>query len=166
VREKEALADLTVRQPFGGELRDLQLLGGEAVTGVRRAAADRLARRSQLMSSTFAPLSSAESVEQVDALAQRRTRISRAPLSPQPPSEGEQRPRLQEWVSGQVLTERGSEECLRLMVAGQYRSRAEQFGTQKWRFTPRRDALELGDHVNQFVGLPAANSCFDQVQQS
>ena len=134
VREKEALADLTVRQPFGGELRDLQLLGGEAVTGVRRTAADRLARR--------------------------------APLSPQPPSEGEQRPRLQEWVSGQVLTERGSEECLRLMVAGQYRSRAEQFGTQKWRFTPRRDALELGDHVNQFVGLPAANSCFDQVQQS
>ena len=57
VREKKALADLTVRQPFGGELRDLQLLGGEAVTGVRRAAADRLARRSQLMSSTFAPLS-------------------------------------------------------------------------------------------------------------
>jgi hypothetical protein len=118
------------------------------------------------MSSTFAPLSSAESVEQVEALAQRRTRISRAPLSPQPPSEGEQRPRLQEWVSGQVLTERGSEECLRLMVAGQYRSRAEQFGTQKWRFTPRRDAPELGDNVNQFVGLPAANSCFDQVQQS
>ena len=36
VREKKALADLTVRQPFGGKLRDLQLLGGEAVTGVRR----------------------------------------------------------------------------------------------------------------------------------
>ena len=55
VREKKALADLTVRQPFGGELRDLQLLGGEALTGVRRAAADRLDRRSRLMSSTLRP---------------------------------------------------------------------------------------------------------------
>jgi hypothetical protein len=52
MRKEQAPADFAVRQPFGGELRDLQLLGGEALTGVRRAAADRLDRRSQLMSST------------------------------------------------------------------------------------------------------------------
>jgi hypothetical protein len=33
VREVQALADLAVGQDFGGELRDLQLLGGELVPG-------------------------------------------------------------------------------------------------------------------------------------
>src|SRR5207302_54136 len=119
-------------QAFGGELRDLQFLGGEAIASVRRPAADRLAGRSQLLSSAFAPLSGAEGIEQFDALAQWRTCIGWAPLSPQPPAEGEQRPRLQEWISGQISSQRGDEECLRLMIAGQYRCRAEHFGTLKW----------------------------------
>src|SRR5258708_14102817 len=90
VREKEALGDLTVGQSFGRELRDLQLLGGEAVACVRCAAADRLARRAQLLSITWAPLTCAEGVEQFDALAQRRTRARVPPPSPQPAAEGGQ----------------------------------------------------------------------------
>jgi WD40 repeat protein len=67
MRKEQAPADFAVRQPFGGELRDLQLLGGEALTGVRRAAADRLDRRSQLMSSTLLLAAQAHSAAVVTA---------------------------------------------------------------------------------------------------
>jgi len=74
VREEQALSDLAVRQAFGRELSDLELLGGETLSGVGCSANDSLASRSQLLSGALAPCRCAEDVEQLDALSQRRPR--------------------------------------------------------------------------------------------
>jgi hypothetical protein len=100
-------------------LRDPELLCGEAIVGLRCSLAHRLACRPELLSCTFAPLGSTERIEQFDGPAQRRACISWTPLSPQPSAEREHRPCLQERVSGQILTERGDEDCLHLIIAGQ-----------------------------------------------
>src|SRR5258708_4755074 len=54
-REEQALADLTVRQSFGRELSDLELLGGEALPRVESSADDPLASRAHLQSRALAP---------------------------------------------------------------------------------------------------------------
>src|SRR6266542_4789154 len=94
VGKKQALADLPVREPFPGELCNLELLSGEAIAGVGCSLANFLTRRAELLPCPFAPLAGAEDVEHFDALSQWRPCISRTALSPQPAAEREQRPRL------------------------------------------------------------------------
>lgn len=55
MREEQPLADLTVRQPLRRKLGDLQLLGGELIALLRRAAPAALARRTQLTARLIAP---------------------------------------------------------------------------------------------------------------
>ena len=55
VREEQALSDLAVRESFGREPSDLELLGGEALPGVDCSANDPLASRAQLLSGALAP---------------------------------------------------------------------------------------------------------------
>src|SRR4051812_47061343 len=71
VGEEQPLADLTVRQPLGGQFRDLQLLGGEPIACVRGAWPDLLAGGTQLLSRALAPACRAQGVEEVNRVAQR-----------------------------------------------------------------------------------------------
>src|SRR6266851_281701 len=125
-REEQAFADLAVRQPIGRELSDLELLGGEAIAGVRCSATDCLARRSQLLSGALAPGRRAERIEQFDALTQRRPRVGATPLPAQPAAERKQRSRMQERIGRVILRKSDREQPFRLSVVGQERPRVHQ----------------------------------------
>ena len=67
---EQPLADLAVREPLGGELGDLQLLGGQLVARLGDAPPAALARRAQLAPRLLAPRCAAERVEGVARGAQ------------------------------------------------------------------------------------------------
>jgi len=70
VREEEPLSDLAVRESFGRELRDLQLLCGELIARLRVAASARLSRCAQLAACTVRPGNTTESIEYVAGAAE------------------------------------------------------------------------------------------------
>src|SRR6266446_10044787 len=71
-RHEKAFCDLTVRQTVGGELSDLELLRGQTIAEIGRTAPNLLSGSAQLVSRSPAPGGGAESIEQSNALPQRR----------------------------------------------------------------------------------------------
>jgi len=165
VGQKQALADLSIRQPRGRELCDLELLGGESIARIRCSVADCHPCRSELLPGTFAPLRSAQGVEPLDALTQQFPRISYASLSAQPSAERVGRPRVQERQALRLWPSAASKVSERRRP-GQQRSRGNQLRKEERRFAPPSDGLEFGDDVGKSVGVPAANSGLDQVEQA
>src|SRR3984885_5665305 len=119
VREEEPLSDFAVGQALSGELGDLQLLGGEAVSGVRNPSSDPFARRPQLVSCPLAPTRRPERVEKRDSVPEGLTRLGATAPAAQPPTEGKERPRAQEQMPACVLSQRHGEQRLRFAVVGQ-----------------------------------------------
>src|SRR3954447_10634831 len=70
VRQVEPLADLTVRQAFGGQLGDVELMRGEPVAGVRIAVWARLAGGPELLPRPVAPRDGPERVERLASRTQ------------------------------------------------------------------------------------------------
>src|SRR5207245_11410183 len=118
-RQEEALRDLAVRQSFGGELSDLQLLRRQAITEIRRTPADPLPACPQLLARAPAPGGCTKGIEERHAFPQRRPRFGTAPLPPQPATKREQCPGSKERTAGQVLSQRRGEQRLRLIVRRQ-----------------------------------------------
>ena len=89
MREKQSLADLAVRQPLRRELGDLQLLRGQLIARLGRAAAAALARRAQLAPRLLAPRRAPERVEGVARGPQDGARLGDPAVAPQPLAVGE-----------------------------------------------------------------------------
>src|SRR6202167_1886863 len=106
VREEEPLSDFAVGQALSGELGDLQLLGAEAISGVRNPSSDPFPGRPQR-------------VEKRDSVPEGLTRLGATAPAAQPPTEGKERPRAQEQMPACVLSQRHGEQRLRFAVVGQ-----------------------------------------------
>src|SRR3981081_4210838 len=70
-RKEEAFCDLTVRETFGGELSDLQLLGRQAIAEAGDTAPNLFSGSTQLLSRAPAPGGGAQRIEESHALPQR-----------------------------------------------------------------------------------------------
>src|SRR5258706_16067632 len=108
-RQEEAFRDLAVRQTFGGELSDLQLLRGQAITKIRRTPPNPLPRGAQILPSSPAPRAGAQRIEQSDGVPERRPCFVGAPAPAQPATEREQGPGSKKRIAVQVLGERRGE---------------------------------------------------------
>ena len=75
VRQIQPLCDVPVREPSGGELGDLKLLGGQLVAGGEVAPAARFPGRPELPAGLVAPGGAAHGLEGVAGVPQRRTRV-------------------------------------------------------------------------------------------
>ena len=93
MRQEQALADLAIGQTLRGEPRDVKLLGGQLIAGIRAAGAECLACGAQLLARPITPADRAQEIEQLDRFAQRIPRLDAAPLPAQPTAERKQRSR-------------------------------------------------------------------------
>src|SRR5690242_20706715 len=84
MRQEQALADLAVREPLGGELGDLQLLRGQLVARLGCPPPAPLPRCPQLASCLVAPWPASEGVEGVARGTQDHTGFHDVALPPEP----------------------------------------------------------------------------------
>jgi hypothetical protein len=82
--QEQAVGDLAVGEAVAGEDRDLALLRGEGVQGIRRGqpCSGRDAARAQLRLGAPCPRGSAEAAEGVEGCSQDRLRVVDPPLPP------------------------------------------------------------------------------------
>ena len=92
MRQIQPLCDVPVREPLGGELGDLKLLGGQLVAGGEVAPTARFPGRPELPAGLVAPGGAAHGLEGVAGVPQRRTRVGDPALTPQPLAVGQQQP--------------------------------------------------------------------------
>src|SRR5215207_624670 len=113
-RDEQLLTDLTIREPLGRQLGDLQLLRCQLIAGFRYATPARLTRGAQLAAGLVAPRSAAERVEGVARGAQRTPRVGDSPPTPQPLTESKLSAGALERPAGEIGGERRPEALLGL----------------------------------------------------
>src|SRR4029453_7911522 len=96
VRKEESIADLAIGQPLGRQLRDLELLRGQAIARVGRAGPDRLAGGTQLLASAVTPAGGSQRVEELACAPQRLPGVGRAAPATKPRAVAEKVPREQD----------------------------------------------------------------------
>lgn len=90
MRQIQPLCDVPVREPLGGKLGDLKLLGGQLVPGGEVAPAARLPGGPELSAGLVTPGRAAHGVEGVAGVPQRRARVGDPALASQPLAVGQQ----------------------------------------------------------------------------
>ncbi len=163
VRQKQPLADLPVRQPAGCELGDLELLRGEAVARfrVRGPTVSPVARSSWRARVLHA--AAHENVEHLDAPPQRSSRVRAATAPAQPASKGQQCSRLQERIVPHRPDKGGGEERLGVVGCEQWSGALELDAEERY-VAARRNVFEVCYQQCDSVDVPAAHSCFDNVE--
>jgi transposase len=151
VREIEPLADLPVREPFGGELGDLQLLRGQRHPLLGPEGGPALAGGAQLRQGPLGPGEQPVGLADLVRVPQWRPRLGDAAPAAQPRAVLEQQARPVERPAHQVGLERAAELPLGVVLAGQQRARVEQRDPRPRGHAVASGRAERGQDLPRFV---------------
>src|SRR5215831_1298963 len=143
VREIKPLADLSVREACGRQLRDLELLRAQLGPRLGNATARALAGGTHLATRALGKAPQPKGVEDAGGLAKRCTRIQGPSLPAQPPSVRELRTRCVERPARGARPHRGVEPLLGRRAIGEERSSVSQLYLEMRRARVRRSLLPL-----------------------